>query len=106
MAASQSPLNPGDAQLMKKSGQVNPEGTFGEFMEGSFGIKWEDPVKVAMQKMQSAAKNASPEGKINTMAGSGGPPQGPKNQVPGISKPMPQGRPMAAQGGLGSLMGG
>jgi len=108
MAAAQSPLNPGDAQLMKKTGQVNPEGTFGEFMEGSFGIKWDDPVKVAMQKMQAAAKNASPMGKINTMAGagSGGPPPGPTNQVPGISKPMPQGRPMAAQGGLGSLMGG
>ena len=79
---------------------------FGEFMEGSFGIKWEDPVEVGMQKMKAAAGNATPMGQMKSAAGAGGPPPGPSNQVPGISKPQPQGAPMAAQGGLGSLMGG
>ena len=99
-----SPLNGPNAARMKKSGQVNMEGTFGEFMEGSFGIKWDDPVQVGMDKMKAAAQNATPQGQMKSAAASAGP--GPTNQVPGISKPMPQGRPMAAQGGLGSLMGG
>jgi len=101
-----SPLNGPNAARMKKSGQVNMEGTFGEFMEGSFGIKWDDPVQVGMDKMKAAAQNATPQGQMKSAAASAGPPPGPGNQVPGISKPMPQGRPMAAQGGLGSLMGG
>lgn len=100
----QSPLNGPDAALMVKSGQVNPQGTFGEFMESSFGIKWEDPMPVAMEKMKGAAKNATPMGKVKSMAGPAGPPA---NQVPGMpQRPMPQGRPMAAQAGLESLMGG
>ena len=99
-----SPLNGPNAMRMKKSGQVNMEGTFGEFMEGSFGIKWDDPVQVGMDKMKAAAQNATPQGQMKSAAASAAP--GPTNQVPGISKPMPQGRPMAAQGGLGSLMGG
>ena len=104
--ATQSPLNPGDAALMKKSGQVNPEGTFGEFMESSFGIKWEDPMQTAMQKMKAAAGNATPQGKMKSMAAMA-PSQGPANQAPGMpQRPQPAGRPMAAQGGLESLMGG
>jgi len=101
LEATQSPLNPGDAALMAKSGQTNPEGTFGEFMESSFGIKWEDPLPQAMEKMKAAAGNASPQGKMSSMASM---PQA-ANTTPGINKPMPQGRPMAAQGGLESLMG-
>ena len=97
-----SPLNGPDAMLMQKSGQTNPQGSFGEFMESSFGIKWEDPIPVAMEKMKGAAQNASPTGKMKSMAG-----QAPANQAPQMpQRPMPQGRPMAAQGGLESLMGG
>ena len=102
----QSPLNPGDAALMAKTGQASVKGTFGEFMEGSFGVKWEDPVPVALEKMKGAAVNASPMGKSKSMA-AGAAPAGPSNQAPGMpARPMPQGRPMAAQGGLESLMGG
>lgn len=103
--ATMSPLNGPDAALMAKSGQVNPEGTFGEFMESSFGIKWDDPMQTAVQKLKGAAQNSTPTGKMKSMAAMGGGP--PKNQVPGMpQRPMPQGRPMAAQGGLESLMGG
>lgn len=107
LKATQSPLNGPDAAMMVKSGQVNPGGTFGEFMESSFGIKWEDPMQVAMQKMKGAAGNATPQGKVKSMA-SGARPQGPAaNQAPGMpQRPQPAGRPMAAQGGLESLMGG
>ena len=102
----QSPLNGPDAAMMKKSGQVNPEGTFGEFMESSFGIQWEDPMQTAMGKLKGAAQNATPMGKVKSMAGNAGMQPGgmPRPGMP--EKPMPQGRPPAVGGGLESLMGG
>lgn len=101
--ATMSPLNGPDAALMKKAGQVDANGTFGQFMEQSFGIKWDDPMQVAVKKLQGAAQNATPQGKARSMSQmQGGMSQGPT--MP--QKPMPQGRPMAAQGGLESLMGG
>ena len=107
LKAMMSPLNGPDAALMKKSGQSTGEGTFGEFMEGSFGIKWEDPMQVAVQKLKGAAGNATPQGKMKSMAGMAGGGAPPMNQVPGMpQRPQPAGRPMAAQGGLESLMGG
>jgi len=102
-----SPLNGPDTALRVKSGEVNPNGTFGEFMESSFGIKWEDPMQVAMEKMKGAAGNATAMGKSKSMAAGARPPGPPANQVSGMpQRPQPAGRPMAAQGGLESLMGG
>lgn len=104
IGATTSPLNGPDAMRMKKSGQITEGGTFGEFMEQAFGIKWEDPKEVGLQKLKAAAQNATNEGKARSMAAMG---SGPQNQAPGMpQRPMPQGRPMAAQGGLESLMGG
>lgn len=100
-----SPFNPGDAALMKKAGVGSENQPFGQFLEQSFGIKWEDPTPVAIQKMKGAIQNKDGMGKVKTMAGQGAPPPG--NVTPGMpEKPMPQGRPMAVQGGLSSLMGG
>ena len=104
IAATMSPLNPGDAMIQKKTGQVSADMTFGQFMESSFGIKWDEPLQSAMQKMKGAAQNASPMGKMQSMSKMGAQAP-PANQAPGMpQRPMPQGRPMAAQGGLESLM--
>ena len=104
-----SPLNPADSAMMQKSGAVNPEGTFYEFLEGAFGIGPQDSVEVGLQKFQAASTNKDGLGKAQSMAGAmpppGGMPPGPANQAPGMpQRPQPAGRPMAAQGGLESLM--
>ena len=100
-----SPLNPADSAMMQKSGQVNPQGTFYEFLESAFGIGPEDFIEVGLQKFSAASKNKDGLGKASSMAGAT--PTPPANQVPGMpQRPQPAGRPMAAQGGLESLMGG
>lgn len=103
MSANRSAFNPTDMAYMAKSGQVNADMTFGQFMETSFGIKYEDPLQVAVQKMKKNVGNADPATKMQNMAGSGGginPAQG------GARPPMPQGRkPMVQSGGLEGLMG-
>ena len=98
MSANRSALNPTDAAFMKKSGQVQTD-TIGQYLETAFGIKWEDPVEVASQKMQKSMQNADPMKKMQNIAASP-PPQG------GVQKPMPQGaKPMVSPGGLDGLMG-
>jgi len=98
-------MNPADMAFMKKSGQVTPDMTFGDFMEKSFGIKWDDTLQVGVEKMKKNVKNASPEGKMDSIANTPG--QGaPASPQQGAQKPMPQGRkPMVQSGGLEGLVG-
>lgn len=100
MEQARSPMNPTDAAFMMKTGQMSPDMTIGEMLEKSYGIKWDDPLGVASQKMKKAMVNAKPEGKIRAMSGGqGGPPQG------GPQKPMPQGaKPAVQSGGLDGLL--
>lgn len=63
-----SPLNPADMAFAKQSGQVQSGMPFGQFLEQSFGVKWDDPVEVAAQKLQQKAKSALPVGKAQAMA--------------------------------------
>jgi len=103
MSANRSPFHPADAAFMKKSGQMSADMSFGQFMESSFGIKWEEPLQTAVQKMQKNVQNADPIKKMQNIAGSpGGAPPGPQQ---GAQKPMPQGRkPMVQSGGLEGIM--
>lgn len=110
MSANRTGFNPADMAFMAKSGQVSPDMTFGEFMETSFGIRPEDPLQEAVQKMKKNVQNASPMGKMQNMAqgaGSRAPEQGmPQAPPQGGQKPMPQGRkPMVQSGGLEGLIG-
>lgn len=103
MSKNRTALNPADMSFMKKSGQLNQDMTFGEFMETSFGIKYEDPLQVAVQKMKKNVQNADPIGKMQNIAAEGGAPAGPQGAA---QKPMPQGRkPMVQSGGLEGLLG-
>lgn len=107
MSANRTGLNPADMAFMAKSGQVRPDMTFGEFMETSFGIRPEDPLQEAVQKMKKNVQNASPMGKMQNMAQGAGP-RAPEQGAPpqGAQKPMPQGRkPMVQSGGLEGLIG-
>lgn len=107
MSANRSPLNPTDMAFMQKSGQVSADMTFGQFMEQSFGIKYEDPLQVAVDKMKKNVDNADPMKKMQNIAGAGGPPGGGINPPQGGARPpMPQGRkPTVQSGGLEGLMG-
>ena len=105
MSANRSAFNPTDMAYMAKSGQVNADMTFGQFMETSFGIKYEDPLQVAVQKMKKNVQNADPATKMQNIAGGAPNPMG--GAAPGGARPpMPQGRkPMVQSGGLEGLMG-
>lgn len=105
MSANRSAFNPTDMAYMAKSGQVNADMTFGQFMETSFGIKYEDPLQMAVEKMKKNMGNADPATKMQNMAG--GPPGGGMGGPQGgATPPMPQGRkPMVQSGGLEGLMG-
>ena len=67
MSANRSAFNPTDAAFMKKSGQVQG-GTIGQYLETAFGIKWEDPIQVASEKMQKSMQNANPVQKMQNIA--------------------------------------
>ena len=98
MSANRSILNPTDAAFMKKSGALREGMTFGEAMEQSFGIKWDEPMESAVQKLQKSVQNADPMRKMQNIAEEPGAPQG-------AQKPMPQGRkPMVQSGGLEGIM--
>lgn len=104
MSANRSPLNPTDMAFMAKSGQVSADMTFGQFMEQSFGIKYEDPLQTAVEKMKKNVQNANPAGKMKNIAE--GAAEGPRGPQGGPKPPMPQGRkPMVQSGGLEGLMG-
>lgn len=95
MAQARSPFNPTDAAYMKSKGQMSENMTFGQYMENAFGIKWDDPLQSAAQKMKSKVQTASPVGKVQAMAG-GQPPAGGQPQAAPQQPPSP--------GGLDALM--
>jgi len=89
-----SPFNPADAALMAKRGQMS--GTFGQYMESAFGVKWDDPLPQAGQKIMAKVKQGPVENKVQMMAGQPG-------EMPGgqPSGGRPPGNP---GGGLDALM--
>lgn len=98
MEQARSPFNADDAAFAAQSGQLNENTTFGAYMEGQFGIKWEDPLAAAAQKIQQKVKTASPLGKVEAMAG--GAPAGPQVRP----QAGPQAGPAQGPGGLDALM--
>lgn len=100
--ASRSMLNPNDAALAQMRGQ--PQGNdqpIGQWLE-SMGVKWEDPKSLALQKIKEQAMNATPMGKMNSIAqksggspGMGAPAMGPPPQMP------PQGAEAQPRGLMG-----
>lgn len=103
MTANRSIFNPTDAAYMKKSGQMTPDMSFGQFMESTMGIKWDEPLQSAVQKMQKNMQNADPVKKMQNIANSpGGTPEAPPQES---QNPMPQGRkPTVQSGGLEGIM--
>lgn len=101
MEQARSPLNPTDMAYAASRGTVRPDMPVGEFFESQFGIKWDDPLQVASQKMAQKAKTASPVGKMQAMAGgSPGAQPGPQGGVPPMDPAQQKPR-----GGLDALMG-
>lgn len=98
ISQNRSMFNPTDAAMAVKSGQVGPDMPVGQYLEQQFGVKWDDPVQVAAQKMAGAAKKADPRQKMAAIAGGGqAPPPG--------QPPQPAGRkPMVQSGGMEGLM--
>ena len=84
-------LNPGDMAMAGQQGGIDPNMTVGQWL-GMMGIRPEDPIGDALQKMEAQAQNATGVGKAQSAAGP--PPVGPTGPPPG---PPP--------GGLDSLMG-
>jgi len=74
-----SPMNPTDSAVMRKRGGQGD--TFGQRMEIQFGVKWDDPVEVAGQKILQKKKMGEMGAK--TAALGGAPPQGPPGGGPG-----------------------
>lgn len=93
MSQARSPFNATDAAFAKSRGQVNANMSFGQYMESQFGIKWDDPLQDAAQKMAQKVKTASPVGKMQAMAGGGQP-----------SPAGPQAQPQPQKAGLDALM--
>lgn len=98
MAAQRSPFNPVDQAYMQKSGQVSQNMTIGQYFESAFGIKWEDPLTVATQKMKEKLQVSTPMGKMQAMAG--GAPGG----SPEAQSPPPSGNAQPQGGGMAGLM--
>jgi len=79
MQAASSVMNPTDMARMTATGQVTPNMTVEQWL-GTMGISPQDPIQEAIQKIKGQAQNATPQGKMATMAGmapQGGPPQQP-----------------------------
>lgn len=87
LRATESYLNPQDMALKSARGEIRPDTTVREFLEG-MGIDIEGPVSQFNEAMQKQVSNASTPGKMQSMAAMA-----------------PQQAPAAPQG-LGSLMGG
>ncbi len=88
-------LNPGDMALAGAKGEIDPNMTVGQWL-GQMGIRPNDPIGDALQKMKAQLQNATSIGKAQS---AGGPP--PMGQ-PGAASAGPTGPPPA---GLDSLMG-
>jgi len=93
ISQNRSMLNPTDAAMAVKSGQVTPDMPVGTYLEQQFGVKWDDPLQVAAQKMGQSAQKASPMGKVRAMA-QGDQPQGARPPQPAGRKPMVQSQGM------------
>ena len=90
-------LNPTDIAAMGQRGTIRPDMTVGEFVTDVLKVPLEAPLPHLMQALKKQSVNASPMGKVQSMAGGGGP-QGQPPAEP--SQPPPGG------GGLDSLMSG
>lgn len=78
--APKSVLNPVDMAGMKQSGQLGQNTTIGQYLE-TMGIKWDDTIQVARQKMAQQVQGATSLGKAQMSAQAGGPkPMGPPSQ--------------------------
>lgn len=96
MEQARSPFNPTDMAYAKSRGEVRPDMTIGQFMESQFGVKWDDPLQIAAQKMGKKVETASPVGKMKAMA------RGGQTPPPADGAQQPMRKP---QGGLDALMG-
>lgn len=96
MEANRSVYNPTDMAAMAKSGRISPNQTFGQFMESTFGIKWDDPMQVASQKLQQNLKNSNPVTKMQNMAQQPAPQGAPEQNAP---------MPRQPGSGLSGIMG-
>lgn len=65
-----SPVNPTDMAMAAKRGEVGD--TFGQYMERQWGVKWDDPLQVAGQKMQQKIQLGNPVKKAQAVAQMGG----------------------------------
>lgn len=83
----QSVLNPTDGARLKATGQLGPDTTIGQYFE-TMGISWDTPMREAVQKIKGQVQNASPLGKMQSMAAQ---PQGPGPQGPAPGPQGPQG---------------
>ena len=77
-----SPVNPADAVMAGKRGQIRPGMTFGEYMEVNWGITPDMPMEQAGQIIQAKMKAGPAQNKVQAMAGGGGQPP-PPPPVPG-----------------------
>lgn len=87
MEQASSVLNAQDAARMKATGQIQQGMTVEQWL-GTMGISPQDPVETAVQKIRGQVKNATMQGKMDTMA-QGAPPAG---------GPPAQGAPPPSQG--------
>lgn len=86
ISANRSALNPNDAAIMSK--QMQPGMTIRDFL-AKFGLSPDDPVEKLVEMQKNQIQNATPVGKMESMAGPGpGAPPG------GMAPPEPQGQPM------------
>lgn len=61
-------FNPNDMAIKKAIGQVNPNMTVGQWL-AQMGISPDDPIQAALQKLKGQVQGASPDGKMQQMAG-------------------------------------
>lgn len=91
MRSSESPLNPTDMMFRQSQGRgVGPDTTIRQFLQ-SYGVDVDGPVS----QLQKLAQNASPQGKMQGMAGGRPAPQRPGGPSPMGQSPMAQ-RPAGA----------
>lgn len=94
--ANRSVLNPTDLAAMGQNGDIRPDMTVGDFIQNVLKVPLDAPLPQLMQALKKQSVNASPMGKVRSMAGQG---------QPGAA-PQPQAPPPSGGGGLDSLMQG
>lgn len=94
-------FNPTDLAAMSQNGTLNPQMTVGDFIQDVLKVPLDAPLPQLMTALRKQSENASPMGKVQSMAGGEGPQGPPQGQpAPAPSQPPPGG------GGLDSLMTG